>query len=264
MKCELPTWFRTTAFTLVEMMVIIALIALLIAMLLPALDKARSASRSAMCLTKLNQFYKADVAFASENHGYSVRTLEPKADTPKKGVWWTSTLFNFSSGGDLKFCPEADSNSGNTPTMNTLSIGNRHRAWFDGVQYPPSASKPEVGSYGQNMWVSRWEGSITNWGYPKDKHYSGRLGHIPHAKEVPLFFDCVWVGGYPFDTNLPAAVEGTMGQQLNRFAIKRHDKSRANGVMLDGSAESMELPDMWLLRWHKNYIPAPAIVIPWP
>ena len=113
------------------------------------------------------------------------------------------------------------------------------------------------------MWVSRWRGSITNWGYPEDKHYSGRLGRIPNASEVPLFFDCVWVGGYPLDTNQPADVEGTMGQQLNRFAIKRHGESRSNGVMLDGSADSYELPDMWLLRWHKNYSPNPGVVIPW-
>ena len=59
-----------TAFTLVELLVVIGIIALLIAMLLPALNKAREASKAANCLSNLRQINTAFILFAHENKGF--------------------------------------------------------------------------------------------------------------------------------------------------------------------------------------------------
>lgn len=247
------------AFTLVEMLLVVAIIVLLISILLPVLSQSRSTTRSAVCLANLGQFMDANVAFALDNGGYSVRTLEPRPGTPSGGVWWTSSLFAYRSGGAIKFCPEAT--SGATPQMGTLSIGSRHRSWFDGTQFPPASDETEVGSYGHNMWVSRFYGSMTNWGYPASHHWTGRL-NIKYADEVPLFADSIWTGGYAYNTDAPGAVEGQMSGQTNRFALRRH-LDNVNVVLLDGSAKNVELPDLWLLRWNKRSVPRPGVVVPW-
>ncbi|MEL6740435.1 MAG: prepilin-type N-terminal cleavage/methylation domain-containing protein [Planctomycetota bacterium] len=57
------------AFSLVELLVVIAVIALLVAVLLPVLGKARSAARTAACLSQSRQIATAVAAFAADNRG---------------------------------------------------------------------------------------------------------------------------------------------------------------------------------------------------
>jgi prepilin-type N-terminal cleavage/methylation domain-containing protein/prepilin-type processing-associated H-X9-DG protein len=66
------------AFTLVELLVVVAIIALLIAILLPSLNKAREAGRSVVCMTHLKQIGQAILMYAGDNNQtlpYAVATL---------------------------------------------------------------------------------------------------------------------------------------------------------------------------------------------
>ena len=58
-----------TAFTLVELLVVIGIIALLISVLLPALAKSKEAANQVKCLSNMKQISIAIIAYANENKG---------------------------------------------------------------------------------------------------------------------------------------------------------------------------------------------------
>lgn len=57
-------------FTLVEMLVVVAMLALLLALLLPSLQRAKEAARRALCASNLRQLSIGTTVYATDNRGY--------------------------------------------------------------------------------------------------------------------------------------------------------------------------------------------------
>jgi prepilin-type processing-associated H-X9-DG protein len=136
--------------------------------------------------------------------------------------------------------------------------------WYDGYTYSLSGV-PASGSYGMNCWldydyVERRSGYLSD---PSENANGYRL--LSEARgSVPLFGDSNWVGGWP-DSIDPVPEDLEVGglypmtdeswrKHMGRFCIDRHNM-KINLCFVDGSAESVNLRDLWKRRWHKNFTP---------
>jgi prepilin-type N-terminal cleavage/methylation domain-containing protein len=102
MKNKLMT--RKSAFTLVEIMIVVAIIALLAAIAIPNFVKARQASQKSACIANLKQIDGAKATWALENKKTS-------ADTPTTAMLYGATNYIRSE----PFCP-----GGGTYTINAV------------------------------------------------------------------------------------------------------------------------------------------------
>src|SRR6478672_7387908 len=80
----MPRRPKATAFTLVELLVVIGIIAVLIGILLPALSRARAAARTVACSSNLHQLVMATQMFANE-HGGSLPKAQNNGSNIMKG-----------------------------------------------------------------------------------------------------------------------------------------------------------------------------------
>jgi len=64
---------RKAAFSLIELLVVLAIISLLMAVLLPSLSRARQQGHGAICRSNIRQIYLANAGYAIENNDFYVR-----------------------------------------------------------------------------------------------------------------------------------------------------------------------------------------------
>jgi prepilin-type N-terminal cleavage/methylation domain-containing protein len=87
---------RNTAFTLVELLVVTAVIVILVALLLPAIGMARARSRQAQCSSNQRQVWTAWTRANSRNPSQPVR-----------GANWAQRVSQYVQGsGGVLFCPD--------------------------------------------------------------------------------------------------------------------------------------------------------------
>jgi len=226
-KCNVPR-----AFTLVELLVVIAVIALLASLLLPALSAAKEKARSIQCMNNLRQLTLSYKIVVDSDDGrltfYNYGASEPS----RPELYAQTAQFEFMSkewGRNREWiCPSTREAAFNGwPQNPPENPGSVDTAWnLDGswLGYMSSNIKgqPEyrAGSYLQNNWLG------FNWGWEGDPFGQAGLlfraeGEIRYPSSTPVFADGVggwltfawWFG--PRATDLPARnlVSGTIQGQ---------------------------------------------------
>src|SRR6266851_899512 len=103
---------RSTGFTLVEIMIVVAIIALLAAIAIPNFVKARTASQKSACIANLKQIEGAKATWALE-------AKKTSADSPADAALFGATLYIREKPG----CPASGTYEvGNVDTKPTCTI----------------------------------------------------------------------------------------------------------------------------------------------
>ena len=124
------------AFTLVELLVVVAIIAIIISLLLPALRKAREAARRTVCLSNEHQLYLSMQMYSGEHKGrLPVGSTRPYDSS----IPW----------------PWPDQMSGHSVRMLERSYGVLRKLWFCPSNKPVRYNHdPNPNVYGSAKWFS--------------------------------------------------------------------------------------------------------------
>ena len=242
-------------FTLVELLVVVAIIAILMALLLPALGRARRQARSAVCLSNLRQFAAIYHSYLADNKGKapSFMTFGPLSLVIPPNDRSTFPAF--------AFCPEATELGSPTPSgQMDYYAGSAHLAWGTWLIRPPAVESHWWGLRGSSYGMNRWTCAPDASGGPAWKPLFV-TARTPNSSSVPLFADAVYPIPAPQPTDTPppnltrpglAAPGETVG--LRPFCIARHGRA-INVVFLDGHAARTPLEELWKLQWHSQWEP---------
>jgi prepilin-type N-terminal cleavage/methylation domain-containing protein len=245
-----------SAFTLVELLVVISIIAVLLAVLMPALNKSRESAKTVICSTNVRQLGLGYSMYEMDN-GY----MPEFVDGIVNGITWAGSLRKYYQDVDgIRVCPTA-SKVGGPEMLNTdgNKWGSTFKAWW--IDPVKSWLLPDddcgYGSYGENMWVRK---------HFLEDSYPGQcygVSSVPNANQVPLVMDCRWGGVWPlYDDIIPANTRGTKVQELpytlsnwrrvEGVAMRRH-KGGINIIFLDFSGRNVKMEELWNLKWNKSY-----------
>lgn len=241
----------STAFTLVELLIVIAIIAVLVSILLPAVSKARRSAMSVQCQSNLRQIYTGTLFYANDNRGYfPCAWLNPPSSfgcaNPVKLLTTYRAKGAWVASGAIWGCP-ADTTRG-ASYVGSLAAripgGYSYDRWYtDSLGAPTSQSYDNNISYGYNR-TAGYNDPET----PKSMWVPYRPGRRRMTQENSSAYDAIWfdneagtdTGGwnYLYQT---ARLKYTTGGTSDSQYSGRHD-GYINIAGADGHVEGLKIP----------------------
>jgi len=210
------------AFTIIELLAVVALLGVLVALLLPTFRNAIARSQQSACLANLRQIGAAAVLYAGEHDGWlpGIRFTAAEGETPENrfpGQQW-----------DVQLMPYLDIPDSTTPSSRRT------------VFYCPASQRNPA--FAMNRQLSyAWNSRLT----PAEPYQSRRLANLERASSILMAVDNQITPENPVNQATFQAAGNTIYvndtvSQLRRVAYARHG-GHANVLFADGSA-SPRLP----------------------
>ena len=212
---------RFRGFTLIEMLVVVAIILVLAAMLLPALSKARESGRNAKCVSNLRQLQIGSINMAGVSGylPYAASWLEIQSDGTKKHkagwvAWWDQL-------------PDATTVTGNN-------------AWYDANGYT-SITNGALWKYvkGADVYLCPTFAlkSVCNQNSPKRSY--GMVTNMIGSEYNILNLPAVKTMLYCDDGGLPNTGVNNTDPQCGTNEVGVWHNGKGNAVFLDGHVEHL-------------------------
>lgn len=200
------------AFTLVEVLVVIAILATLVTMLVPALGRALEMARGTSCLANLRTTGMAIHAYAQNNGDrYPASSCGQGGDDIES--WWIKALQPYSDTSLMYRCPSDRSNS------------------FMDLDDPPPASQ-----WGNYRWAS----------YSTNSRFDGKIYSYMSAVPKPLYtiYACETPESVHGADHVHPEMWFSPAEPRNHVAHDRH-LGKANYLFADGHVAQMKLEQTW-------------------
>lgn len=257
-----------SGFTLVEMLVVIAIIAILAALLLPVISSAKLNALRTQCTSNVRQLGVAGLMYVGDNGKH------PPYNDPiyPGGGTWMGTMNIAAQKKGIGICPSAP--LAEPAPVSGNGQGTADKAW---VRWTSDNKTMFFGSYGFNSWLYTHE---PGWQSPEARLYFNGVANIQIPSSTPVFADENWVDGNPLETEPPyhdlytGSPLSSWTDNMGRFTISRHGAGSASSAprnlapgakmpgainigFADGHSALTPLESLWSMAWHLDWqIPA--------
>jgi prepilin-type N-terminal cleavage/methylation domain-containing protein len=259
---------RRTAFTLLELLVVITIIGILAALLLPSISAAKLRAQRIRCVNNLHQLSLASFIYsddAGKHAGYDVPSYPG-------GTWMGSLMDYLAKQQAVRTCPSAPLRR--LPPRHDNGQGSADTAW---VRWTSDGRTMFSGSYGYNGWLYS-DGKVDGDYAVGQRFIFVRPAMIQKPAATPVFFDENWVDLWAWESDFPSTdlYQGRSlydrDSELGRCTIARHGSSSPSSAprhvdlsqpltgaiemgMSDGHVELMKLENLWTCYWHLDWQP---------
>lgn len=182
---------KRRAFTLIEVLVVVAIIALLVAVLLPSLGRARENARRSVCLHNLAVLSQCWVLYHTENKGALVGGVgDPAEVTPPTDRTYAQTY----APGWVRFVGYDPA----TVPVPTQIQGLRKGALFKYARLPeiyrcPGTKKNEIRTYSCNQGMNGYNGMFLGWTAKRIDAVKRPSGRMVYIDDYPDNWDACWM-----------------------------------------------------------------------